>query len=94
MVASQSEVIHNEAEQRFELAQGGGTAVAAYRLERDTISFTHTVVPEEMEGQGIGSRLVRAALDESRRRRLKVVPLCYFVKGYIDRHPEYGDLLA
>ena len=93
-MASQSEVIHNEAEERFELAQGGGTAVAAYRLEGDTISFTHTVVPEELEGQGIGSRLVRAALDESRRRGLKVVPLCYFVKGYIDRHPEYGDLLA
>lgn len=93
-MASHSEVIHNEAEQRFELAQGGGTAVAAYRLEGDTISFTHTVVPEEMEGQGIGSRLVKTALDESRARGLKVVPLCYFVKGYIERHPEYQDLLA
>ena len=93
-MASHSEVIHNEAEERFELAQGAGTAVAAYRLEGDTISFTHTVVPEEMEGQGIGSRLVRAALDESRRRGLKVAPLCHFVKTYIERHPEYGDLLA
>ena len=94
MVASHSEVIHNQAEQRFELAEGGRTAVAAYRLEGGTISFTHTVVPEELEGQGIGSRLVGAALDESRRRGLKVIPLCYFVKGYIERHPEYGDLLA
>jgi predicted GNAT family acetyltransferase len=93
-MTSQSEVIHNEGEERFELAQGGGTAVAAYRLEGDTISFTHTVVPEEMEGQGIGSRLVRAALDESRRRGLKVVPLCSFVKSYIERHSEYRDLIA
>lgn len=93
-MASHSEVIHNEAEQRFEFAEGSGTAVAAYRIEGDTISFTHTVVPEEMEGQGIGSRLVRTALDESRRRGLKVVPVCYFVRGYIERHPEFGDLLA
>jgi len=93
IMASRSEVNHNEAEQRFELAAGGGTAVAAYRMEGDSISFTHTVVPEELEGEGIGSRLVRAALDESRRRELTVVPLCSFVKTYIERHPEYQDLL-
>ncbi len=94
MTDSHSNVIHNEAEQRFELAAGGQTAVASYRIEGDRISFTHTVVPEEVEGQGVGSRLVRAALDEVRGRGLKVVPLCYFVKGYIERHPEYQDLLA
>ena len=93
-MASRSEVIHNEAERRFEYAEGGGTAIASYRLEGDTISFTHTVVPEEMEGQGIGSRLVGTALDDARKRGLKVVPLCAFVKAYIDRHPEYRDLLA
>ena len=93
-MASRSEVIHNEAEQRFELAEGGYTAVAQYRLEDGQISFTHTVVPEEIEGQGVGSRLVRAALDQVRGTDFKVVPLCYFVKGYIERHPEYQDLLA
>ena len=94
MTVSHSNVIDNPAEQRFELAEGHGTAVASYRIEGDRISFTHTVVPEEMEGQGVGSRLVRAALDQVRERGLKVVPLCYFVKGYIERHPEYQDLLA
>ena len=92
-MASHSEVIDNEAEGRFELATGGHTAVAAYNVEGDRISFTHTVVPEEVEGQGVGSRLISAALDQVRDRGLKVVPLCYFVKGYIDRHPEYQDLL-
>jgi predicted GNAT family acetyltransferase len=94
MTTSHSEVIHNSAESRFELAEGGYTAIAAYRIEGDQISFTHTVVPEEVEGRGIGSRLIGAALDEVRGKGLKVVPLCYFVKGYIERHPEYQDLLA
>jgi predicted GNAT family acetyltransferase len=93
-MASHSNIIDNPDEQRFELAEGGHTAVASYRLEGDTISFTHTVVPEEIEGRGFGSRLVRFALDQARERGLKVVPLCYFVKGYIERHPEYQDLLA
>ena len=93
-MASHSEVIHNSAEQRFELAEGGHTAIASYRLEGDKISFTHTVVPEEIEGRGIGSRLIRAALDQVREQGLKVEPLCYFVKGYIERHPEFQDLLA
>ena len=93
-MASHSNVIDNSAEQRFELAEGGYTAVASYRLEGDKISFTHTVVPEEIEGQGVGSRLIQAALDRVREKGLKVEPLCYFVKGYIERHPEYQDLLA
>ena len=87
-------VIDNEAKHRFELAEGGSTAIASYRIEGDTISFTHTVVPEEIEGQGVGSRLVRGALDQVREKGLRVVPLCYFVKGYIERHPEYQDILA
>ena len=94
MTGSHSKVIDNGAEHRFELAEGGANAIAAYRIEGDTISFTHTVVPEEIEGQGVGSRLVRGALDQVREKGLRVAPLCHFVKGYIERHPEYQDLLA
>jgi len=91
---SDKNVTDNPSEHRFELEAGGVVAVAAYRVEGDTISFTHTVVPGEIEGQGVGSRLVRGALDEVRQKGLRVVPLCHFVKGFIDRHPEYQDLLA
>ncbi|HLL58756.1 MAG TPA: GNAT family N-acetyltransferase [Allosphingosinicella sp.] len=92
-MASQSEVTQNEAEHRYELAVEGQTAFAQYNLNGDIITFTHTIVPEEMEGQGIGSRLVSFALDDARSRDLKVVPMCSFVRGYIERHPEYQDLL-
>lgn len=87
-------VTDNRAEHEFELDMDGGRAVAAYQLEGDTIVFTHTLVPKKLEGHGVGSRLIRGALDAARDRGLKVVPQCPFVKAYIDRHEEYRDLLA
>jgi hypothetical protein len=87
-------VTNNKQENRFELEAGGHTALAAYRLGDGTISFTHTEVPEELEGQGIGSRLIKGALDEVRQEGLKVEPLCSFVRHYIESHPEEQDLLA
>ncbi|MHC9419579.1 GNAT family N-acetyltransferase [Sphingomonas citri] len=83
----------NRSEQEFELSVGGERAVAAYQLEGDTIVFTHTLVPPAIEGRGVGSRLIRAALDSARDQGLRVVPQCPFVRAFIERHPEYRDLL-
>lgn len=88
-----SHVIDNRAEQEFELDVDGHRAVAAYQLEGGTIVFTHTVVPPAIEGRGVGSKLIRAALDSARDQGLKVVPQCPFVAAYIERHPEYRDLV-
>jgi len=55
-------------------------------------SFTPTV-PPELGGKGAGSALVKGALDQVRAEGLKVIPQCPFVKAYIDKHPEYADLL-
>ncbi|KQT35185.1 acetyltransferase [Sphingomonas sp. Leaf412] len=84
----------NRAEAEFELDVDGHRAVAAYQLEGRTIVFTHTLVPPEIEGRGVGSKLIRGALDAARDRGLTVVPQCPFVRDYIARHPEYRDLLA
>lgn len=89
-----SEVTDNTDANRYELVVDGHKAVAAYELRGDVITFTHTVVPRELEGQGIGSKLVKAALDDVRSRGLKVVAQCPFVAAYIQRHPAEADLLA
>ena len=81
-------------EHRFELVQDGETAFAAYRIDGDTITFTHTIVPPALEGHGVASRLIGYALGEARARGLKVVPQCSFVAAYIQRHPDTQDLLA
>lgn len=89
-----SEVTNNEARGRFELVVDGARAVAQYALEGEVMRFTHTVVPQEVEGRGIGSRLIKGALDEARSRGLKVDPVCPFVRAYIEKHSEYRELLA
>ncbi len=89
-----SEVRDNRDESRFELEEDGQTAIAAYDIEGERISFTHTVVPVAIEGRGVGGRLIRGALDDARSRGLKVVPICSFVRSYIERHPEMQDLVA
>jgi predicted GNAT family acetyltransferase len=88
------QVTDNRAEHEFELEVDGHRAIAAYQLEGDTIVFTHTLVPKKLEGRGVGSRLIRGALDAARDRGLNVIPQCPFVKAYIERHSEYRDLLA
>ncbi len=83
----------NPARRRYELAIGDRIAVIAYRLRGDSITFTHTEVPEELEGRGIASRLARFALEDARARGLRVVPLCPFVAAYIRRHKDYESLV-
>jgi uncharacterized protein len=84
----------NRAEQEFELTVDGHRAVAAYQREGDRIVFTHTHVPKPIEGHGVAARLIRAALDSARDEGLKVVAQCSYVRTYIDRHPEYRDLVG
>jgi len=88
-----TEVRDNTEQQRFELDADGHMAVSYYRLANGVITFKHTEVPKELEGQGIGSRLVRGELEVARARGLKVIAQCPFVYAYVAKHPEFADLL-
>jgi uncharacterized protein len=84
-------VRHNIALSRYELDTDHGLAVAVYRQQGDRRIFTHTEVPPADEGHGFASRLVREALDDSRRAGFKIVPACSFIVAFVRRHPEYRD---
>ncbi|MBN9538606.1 MAG: N-acetyltransferase [Reyranella sp.] len=84
-------VTHNAARSRYELPTEHGLAVAEYRSQGDRLIFTHTEVPPADEGKGLGAKLVRAALEDTHRRGLKIVPACSFVVAYVRRHPEFDD---
>lgn len=88
----------NESEHRYEARVDGELAgFADYRLSGDerVVVFTHTEVDDAFEGQGVGSSLVRDALDDVRRNgSAKVEARCKFVKEWIERHPDSQDLLV
>jgi predicted GNAT family acetyltransferase len=88
-------VIHETEQRRFVVVQDGQTAELTYRGGDDgsAIVFTHTGVPSALEGRGIGSALAKAGLEHARANGLEVVPLCSFVRGYIERKPEYQSLV-
>ena len=82
----------NADQHRFELAADGHIAFSEYKRDGGVLTVMHTEVPKELGGKGIGSALVRGLLDIARAQGLRVVPLCPFVSGYIDKHPDYADL--
>lgn len=84
-----------EERSRYEItADGAPAGLATYRRDGDVTTFLHTETDPALGGQGIGSALVKAALDDVRSSGGRVVAVCRFVAGYVDRHPEYADLLT
>ena len=88
-----TDVINNPAKHRYELAVDGHIAATYYELADGVITFVHTEVPPELGGKGIGSQLVKGALDQVRAEGFRVIVQCPFVKAWIDKHPDYADLL-
>ena len=85
---------HDEAKNQFE-SDHEEPAVLAYDKQEDgTLDLHHTVVPPSLEGQGVGSQLVRYALDYARAEGVKIIPTCSFVRGWLDRHPDEADVIA
>jgi len=81
--------------QRYEAIIDGELAGSILYRELDgALILVHTEVEEGFEGQGIGSRLIAATLDDIRARGLRMRPFCPFVRAYLERHPEYDDLIA
>jgi predicted GNAT family acetyltransferase len=89
-----SNVRDNTERNRFELEADGHIAFSNYKRADGVLTILHTEVPTALEGHGIGSALIRGVLDTARSQWLKVIAVCPFAKSYIERHPEYADLLA
>jgi predicted GNAT family acetyltransferase len=88
------DVIHNAHEQRFESTIDGHLNVADYVLSNGTLVMTHTAVHPSLRGRGVAAALVERALEFARTEGLKVDPVCSYVQGYLQRHPESRGLVA
>jgi predicted GNAT family acetyltransferase len=88
-----SDVRNNSADSRYELKIDGDLAIAVYQKRGQVVAFTHTEVPQALEGHGVASTLINALADV-RAHGLTIIPACEFVAAYLERHPEEQDLLA
>jgi predicted GNAT family acetyltransferase len=86
-------VRHAPESHRFEALVDGHLARLDYEMEGDTMNLHHTGVPPELEGRGIASALVRAAVEHVRAEGLGLRPTCGYVRAWMGRHPEHGDLV-
>ena len=88
-------LIDAEAAHRYEARSAGDLAgFIDYVVKRNRIALIHTEVLPAHHGQGIGEQLVRFALDDARRRGLRVIPTCPYVRAYVERHPETHDIVV
>lgn len=94
MAQTAYEIEHNAARGCFYTVVDGLQSVADYRIEDGRMLFTHTGVPQALEGRGIAAALVKQAFEWARAQQLQVVPLCSYVRTYLQRHPEYQELAA
>lgn len=85
----------NPAEERFEVYDGDELAGSLYYEQRgEALALIHTEIEPAFNGRGLGSVLVRRTLEQLRERGVKLIPLCPFVRSWMEKHPEYDDLKA
>ncbi|WP_163318333.1 GNAT family N-acetyltransferase [Dysgonomonas sp. 520] len=88
------ELIDNDADSQYEFHVEKYLAKIEYiKTQNGEIYLTHTEVPVELEGQGIGSQLVEKVLKDIDAQSLRLVPLCPFVAGYIKKNPEWRRIV-
>jgi predicted GNAT family acetyltransferase len=86
-------IVHRPEEYCFTCEVDDHTCVLDYHLNGQTMTITHTGVPEAVGGRGLAAALTRAALDCARKEGWSIVPMCSFAAVYIKRHPQYQDLV-
>ncbi|MGH8025223.1 MAG: GNAT family N-acetyltransferase [Pseudoxanthomonas sp.] len=88
------QINHDPGSRRFSARVDGHEAELLYRQDGARLIIDHTGVPEAIGGRGIAGELVKAVLDYARAEGLRVVPACSYSAAYVQRHPEYADLVG
>jgi predicted GNAT family acetyltransferase len=78
---------------RFELEHEGQVAYLEYSLAGNILQLLHTEVPEALRGHGLAAELAQSAFEWAREHKAKVDVICPSVLGYLEKHPEFSDLV-
>ncbi len=90
----ESNIRHDAAAHRFVVDVGAHSGYVEYQRKDGILAINHTIVPADIGGRGIAARLVQATLEYARNEGLKVQSNCSYARAYLDKHPEYADLMA
>ncbi len=88
-----SEIINDKQGSRFVIAVDGFEVYELYVEDKETIDLYSTYTPPKLRGKGLAADVVKAALEYAEEKNLKVIPTCWYVRKYIDEHPEYKKLI-
>lgn len=86
------EVIHDKNNRRFVINIEGEESFVEYSLYDKVIDLYHTYTPPKLRGKGLAEKVVRAALEFAKEKKLKVIPSCSYVALFLRRYPEYSEL--
>ncbi|EMM85820.1 GNAT family N-acetyltransferase [Leptospira santarosai] len=89
-----TKVVHSEQEFKFYISLDGYESYLSYKEEGDIWDLVSTYVPSELRGKGIAADLVRTALNKARSLNKKIIPSCSYVVTFLNRHPDYNDLVS
>lgn len=93
-MSEEPEVVEDKEQSRYEVHLGGETvAIADYVKQPGIVSFTHTETFDGHKGQGLAGRMIERALRDAREEELEVIPFCSFVSDYVEKHPEFLELV-
>lgn len=85
--------VDNRSRRRFEVSVDGHLAELTYERRDGRLVLVHTGVPAEVDGKGVGSALVRAAVEAAAAEDLTVVPRCPFARRYLETHPDLAAMV-
>ncbi|CAN7422069.1 GNAT family N-acetyltransferase [Phenylobacterium sp. LjRoot225] len=90
---TEPEIRDNAASRRYELAVDGEMAVVTYNLNAPNLMITETLVPQQLEGRGLASRLAKHVIADAKLRGLVILPVCPYFSAYLQKHPEHADVV-
>lgn len=88
-----NEIINDKQGSRFVITVDGLEVYELYAEDKGTIDLYSTYTPPKLRGRGLAAEVVKAALEYAKEKKLKVIPTCWYVRKYVDEHPEYKELI-
>ena len=88
------EVKHDKKLQRFHIDYEGDNVHLDYNLTEDRLDLYHTYTPPQLRGRGLAGRVVEFAFNYAKENNLKVIPSCPFIPQFLEKNPQYNELVA